>query len=374
MAAANATARRDLLALPLEIRLEILGNLLRTQNTPRASTFDPTIPHTSYIKLLPLYLVCRQLYLEAKDVFHRQNRFVHIVTNYDHLFWDLNAAGIPCLTSGRAAQDFPHYCLKALLIFHGYRPIGIHHIMIAGEDVGRICAVLPIFAPFRGCNLTIKFELSRPFPDMLIPRRVQDLFIQPFRELRQLYLRISDLDIDEGWDHMLTVTLDDEKYMQLSAESAVHWIEALLKRNNTHVRFRRHQWVSSIPGLTDARRICAVISNRPNVILKRGPHNGEHSHAACAVLHFKILTALACAYFKLKQWQAAHFYASEAIVKGTVWQHEYQGFRVADSEVAEMRDLCTEAQGKAEPHPERHPSEIWWYPYTLESLSRLLGI
>lgn len=372
MATANPTAKSELLVLPLEIRLKILGNLLLTRNTPRAPTFDPTIPHTSHIRLLSLYLVCRQLYLETKDVFHRQNRFVHIVTNYDYLSWDLNAAGIPCLASGRAAKYFAHYCLKALLISHGYRPIGIHHIMIAGEDVERICSVIRILGAFRGCSLTIEFELLRPFPDMVVSRKVQELFIEPFRELRRLYLTISDLELDEGWDHTLTITLDDGKYMQLSAESAVNWIEALLE--TSRMLSCRQECVSSILGLTDARRICAVIFNRPKVSLKEGSHKGEESHAACAGLYFNILTALARAYSKLEQWHVAAFYVMEAIFKGTIGQHEYPGLRTAAGELAKMHDLFIEVQGKAELHSESHPSEIWWYPLTPENLSSILGI
>lgn len=182
------------LDLPLEIRRLIYQKTLLTRNASRAiKPFRASKRHSGHFVALPLLLSCRQVYFETRDFVLQENRFVHIITNYDHLAADLKVAGIPVLTSGRAARDFAHYSVKVFFIFA--RPVDIHHIMVGAEDLDAICLVLKVLPIFRlRWPVTIRMSILEQcvFPDMNLAAISKSL-----RHFRKLYGDNAGVEYEE---------------------------------------------------------------------------------------------------------------------------------------------------------------------------------
>lgn len=303
------------LLLPVEIRLEMLRYLLLA---PRL----PCLPSPRKLKatMLSVLLVNRQIYKEARDIFFSENSFARIVTNYNHLYEDLETLGIFCVTPGRKAKDFYHHSLKMLLIFHSYKPIGVHSMLLFAEDLHRFCDVARILTPWREHVLTVRLEFTMPVPWLETSRMavtsvgqfMVDLWLPP-RVLMDLTALKNSVEFVQTIDSK-EVSEIEVNFPNMVSQDAERIVETIRENYDGGMKsMREDDHFGALLVLVIASRLCLTLLERPNARIATGYAAGLTTHEYCVKVGFRAFRQLAQAHKELGYFDAPCFAAYQAL-------------------------------------------------------------
>ncbi|KAK6343509.1 hypothetical protein TWF730_011099 [Orbilia blumenaviensis] len=320
------------LDIPPELRNQIYSELLSPFSNRELGEGESY--YYDYTDSLKIFLVNRQIYVEARKVFHQLNTFVRVTTPWEQAKYHVAIDGqVDILDASSRANAFKLHTLSVAIdavypspeALEEPRPIHSFVILLETGDLGRFCrswfyssVTMPYLNSHLVLNLMLKdpYVSTSPFPivgEPHVPKQKQSQLLQPFGQikgLREFYLH-GDVNIYPSVrkslkDEMDTPLDPPEKCLERGTELKDLGNTALLSGKYSEAIELYNQAFHAIHiVITNRTRRVYGDSYFDRVIRTPGPFKDQHAGQARILLRVRLVANTILAYLKLCDYDMA---------------------------------------------------------------------
>ena len=334
MMATTAPTRTHFLGLPAEIREEVYRLLLQP-SASRKEYADEYITY-DYVPALQLLLTNRQVYIEARKVFHDLNVFVRVETPWPEAQAHVQMEGhVPIVVSKETAGNFLGHSLNISIDApeHPNMQWDTQKFVILAEDLDKFTTMWfysDLSHPGLNEHLRMTLELRDPFaPDheeKRMPKALQRRLLLSFAKIKGLNRASAEEGTRIVGDLKPYSSVEKEmrKLQDEPHQSPEHCLrEATRFKFEGNAELAKENYQGALDRYNDAwKAMHVVIKGRKRHIhadpffartLREEPYIGKNGQTERLLLRVHLVANTCAVYLKQKNWDLCHHWGMRSV-------------------------------------------------------------